>query len=92
MMSKAVRGGGSEESENLPSLDSTGKVHGELPRSEDLDNHSPEDLRKLQDELRQSVGERIRTTEELGPDRGHGQRQGEEQQLIRKIDKHLENR
>ena len=73
----------------LPSLDSTGKVHGDLPHPKDFGKYSPEDLRRVQDELRQSVQERIRKTDELGRHRPHGQRQGAEQDLIDAIGKYL---
>ena len=39
----------------LPSLDATGKVHGTLPKVEDLGKYSKEELRILLKELRQSV-------------------------------------
>mgnify|MGYP000540995720 CR=1 FL=1 len=73
----------------LPVLDKTGKIHGALPRAEDLGRFSRDELRRLQNDLRQSVQERIRKTSELGPDRAHGQRQGAEQQLIIQIEKFL---
>lgn len=73
----------------LPALDRTGKVHGELPRAEDLGQYSRDELEQLQQELRQSVQERIRKTSELGRDRAHGQRQAAEQQLIIQIEKIL---
>lgn len=75
----------------LPALDSTGKVHGELPTPGDLKNYSKEDLASLRDELKQSVQERIRKTSELGSDRPHGQRQGAEQALIHSINSLLGN-
>src|SRR5262249_13436795 len=56
----------------LPSLDRTGKVHGELPTAGELGRYSPEDLRYLQQELMQSVPQRIQKTIELGPDKAHG--------------------
>lgn len=79
----------SEEADNLPALDSTGKVHGKLPKRQDLDKYSPDELSQLQDELRQSVKQRIRKNIELGSDKAHGERQADEQQLIKDIDKHL---
>ena len=75
----------------LPALDSTGKVHGELPRPRDLRNYSREDLLQLRDELRQSVQKRIEVTTQLGRDKAHGQRQGAEQALIKSIEKLLEH-
>lgn len=73
----------------LPVLDRTGKVHGPLPRPENLGRYSRDELTQLQRDLRSSVQERIRRTSELGPDRAHGQRQAAEQQLIHQIDKLL---
>lgn len=73
----------------LPALDRTGKVHGALPHVQDLGRYSRDELRQLQQDLRQSVQERIRKTSELGPDRAHGQRQAAEQQLIIQIEKFL---
>jgi len=86
--SKGVGKGAKE----LPALDSTGKVHGELPRPKDLGDYEVEDLQQLRDELGQSVKERIRKNSELGPKGGHGERQAAEQDLIKSIDKHLEDR
>jgi hypothetical protein len=48
-------------------------------------------LDPLRDDLRKSVQERIRMTEKLGRDKAHGQRQGSEQDLIKSIDKVLED-
>jgi hypothetical protein len=76
----------------LPSLDSTGKVHGDLPKAEDLGRYSGEELTQLQQELRQSVKKRIEVTNRLGPEKKHGERQAAEQQLIRQIDRHLRGR
>lgn len=73
----------------LPELDQTGKVHGDLPRLEDLDKYDPYDLDRLKGQLDKSVKERIRKTVEKGRDRKHGQRQGAEQDLIKAIEKHL---
>jgi RHS repeat-associated protein len=73
----------------LPRLDATGKVHGDLPRAKELRGLSDDELRGLRDELRQSVTERIRVTKILGSDPAHGERQSREQALIRQIDKAL---
>lgn len=90
------KGGGDKKSDkatakkkDLPTLDRTGKVHGDLPRAEDLSKYSRDELKRLRQELRESVQERIRKTSELGRDRAHGQRQAAEQQLINQIDKFL---
>jgi len=77
---------------DLPSLDSTGKVHGDLPKPQDLKGYAAEDLVRFRDDLARSVEERIRKNIELGPQGGHGRRQGEEQDLIASIDKLLEDR
>jgi len=76
----------------LPALDSTGKVHGELPKASELGKYSNEELTQLLTELKQSVKERIRKTVEMGPHKPHGERQAAEQELIRQIEKHLEGR
>lgn len=73
----------------LPSLDSTGKVHGKLPSSQELKNYSREELEILYKELQQSVKQRIKKNIELGSDAGHGERQAAEQQLIKSIEKYL---
>jgi hypothetical protein len=51
-----------------------------------------DELRQLQGELKQSVQRRIDVTNQLGPDKAHGQRQAAEQQLIRQIEKALKDR
>jgi len=76
----------------LPARDSTGKVHGELPRPQDLRNRSTEDLGHLLGDLRRSVQQRIRKNIELGSDPGHGQRQALEQDLIKSIERILSGR
>jgi RHS repeat-associated protein len=76
----------------LPSIDATGKVHGQLPKVNELSKFSDDELRVLQGQLRQSVPTRIRTIIELGPDKAHGQRLAAEQELLRQIEKYLQNR
>ncbi|PKV52445.1 RHS repeat-associated protein [Aquimarina sp. MAR_2010_214] len=76
----------------LPSLDATGKVHGTLPKIRDLSKYTKDELKILLKELKLSVQRRIKVTSRLGRDRAHGQRQGAEQDLIKSIEKHLENR
>ena len=73
----------------LPKLDSTGKVHGKLPKAKDLGKYSKEELQILRQELKASVQQRIKVTSRLGRDKAHGQRQGNEQNLIQAIDKYL---
>jgi hypothetical protein len=77
--------------EPLPALDATGKVHGTLPKVQDLYKYSKEDLEILLQELKISVKKRIEVTAIMGRDRGHGQRQGAEQDLIHAITRFLEN-
>lgn len=75
----------------LPSMDPTGKVHGALPRIGDLMKYSREELEVLLGELRQSVKRRIEVTSKMGRHRPHGQRQGDEQALIKAIEKLFED-
>jgi len=82
----------SKEPPELPTLDATGKVHGQLPDAKDLDRYAPEDLEQLSEELQKSVQERIRKANEMGSDKSHGERQADEQQLIRQIEKNLQDR
>ena len=74
---------------DLPVIDGTGKVHGPLPKREDLDLYDPEDLSDLADQLRDSIRKRIEVTERLGPDRGHTERVAAEQLLLRQIERYL---
>jgi RHS repeat-associated protein len=76
---------------DLPHLDGTGKVHGELPRLKDLSDYSHDELADFRNDLTKSVQRRIEATVEHGRDRAHGQRQGAEQDLIKRIDRILEN-
>jgi hypothetical protein len=85
-------GGAGAAKKPLPALDSTGKVHGELPKPKDLKNYTREELEQLRDELKPSVQKRIEVTEQMGRDKAHGQRQGAEQDLIKSIEKHLEDK
>jgi len=73
----------------LPSIDATGKVHGELPRIKDLRKYDPEDLEQLLHELRRSVKERLRKTIQAGHDPAHGERMTAEHDLIEAIAQHL---
>lgn len=76
--------------QELPSLDATDKVHGGLPKIKDLGKYTKDELTILLGELKQSVQKRIQVTSKMGRDRGHGQRQGAEQDLIKAIEKRLE--
>jgi hypothetical protein len=71
-----------DQDDELPARDDTGKVHGELPKAEDLDKCSAGALEQLLDELEDSVEQRISVTSQLGAEPKHGQRQGREQELI----------
>ncbi|MFH0899440.1 MAG: Hint domain-containing protein, partial [Pseudomonadota bacterium] len=75
----------------LPTLDRTGKAHGELPRVKDFGDYTADELRQFRGELQQSVQKRIETTSRLGRHKPHGERQAAEQTLIRQIDKYLED-
>jgi hypothetical protein len=70
-------------------LDSTGKVHGILPKLQDLAWYSRDDLEALLPQLRSSVQKRIETTVKLGADYGHNARIADEQALIKSIEKLL---
>jgi RHS repeat-associated protein len=72
-------------------LDRTGKVHGPLPKPLELGKYSRDDLTQLLGELKQGVKERIRLNAERGADPGHAARQREEQTLISRITKLLED-
>jgi hypothetical protein len=80
---------GTRAQKKLPALDSTGKVHGDLPHAKDLGQFDPDDLRQLQHDLNQSVQKRIRMNSRYGPSGDHGLRQGQEQDLIHAIEKYL---
>jgi len=73
----------------LPALDSTGKVHGTLPKPKDFSKYSVDELELLLDELKEGVEKRIDVTSEKGRDRPHGQRQGQEHKLIKQLEKYL---
>ena len=90
ILSHNMCGGTQRGRQELPSLDGTGKVHGQLPDPKDLDQYSRDELIQLRDELEISVQRRIEKTVELGREKAHGQRQGAEQDLIDSINKFLE--
>ena len=79
-------------SDELPSRDTTGKVHGDLPKAEDIERYSAEELEHFRTELEHSVDERIRKTVQLGSEKGRGERQAAEQALIQRINKCLKDR
>ncbi len=73
----------------LPKLDSTGKLHGDLPHIKDLKKLDKETLRDLRDDLTSSLKRRKQVTKDLGPDPGHGRRESAEESLRKSLNKHL---
>jgi RHS repeat-associated protein len=79
----------------LPFVDKTGKMHDDLPKLEELQEYSHDALKMYMGELKKSVKARIKATIKHGPtstrmqNRSHGQRQMQEQQLIKTIEKIL---
>ena len=57
-----------------------------------LGRYDVDELIQLRDELKLSVQKRIEVTMQKGSDFGHAERLAAEQQLIKSIEKHLENR
>ena len=82
--------GGDEE--ELPALDGSGKVHGDVPTPDKLRDFDSDELNDFLKDLERSVGERIDKNVEYGRDRPHGQRQGKEQDTIKSIEKILKDR
>ena len=74
-----------------PDLNITLIIRPTLPTAEDLSSYSQEELRSLQADLKESIKERIRKTDELGSHKPHAERQAAEQQLVQQIQKHLED-
>jgi len=72
----------------LPSLDGTGKVHGQLP-DHVPDNWTRDEMEQLADELRQSIQTRKDAMIDLGDSASHANRIREEEQLLRQIEKKL---
>jgi RHS repeat-associated protein len=68
--------------------DGTGKVHGEIP-SYPNSEWSEEDLEQVAEDLRDSIGRRQEEQGELGEEPGHRGRIGEEERLLRQIEKRL---
>jgi len=73
-----------------PSLDvdATGKVHGELPK-EVPKNWTREQLQESRDALRNSIQRRKQEQFDLGEEGRHRRRIGEEERLLRKIEKKI---
>ena len=73
----------------LPTLDNTGKVHGELPDPNDMKKFPKDKLKQFLRDLKQSVQRRQSLNKSLGVDPGHATRVAEETRLIRVITKIL---
>jgi len=73
----------------LPQLDRTGKIHGDLPKPKDLSKFPKDELKTFLSALRKSVQTRIDGMIQLGEKGNHGPRQGAEQDLIKSIEKFL---
>jgi RHS repeat-associated protein len=84
-------------SPDLPILDKSGKVHtgpGGLPNARDLtlDRYDRSELTRFRDDLKTSVQTRIDMNAALGPKGNHGRRQNEEQRLIKRLDRVLDQK
>lgn len=71
--------------------DATGKIHGVLPKIEELKNASPAQIRENIEELRGSIRARTQELEQLGEHGPHRARIGEEQSLLRSLEGKLED-
>lgn len=71
--------------------DATGKVHGALPKLEQLKNASPEMLSQNAAELRMSILARKQELQRLGEHGPHRARIAEEESLLRSLEKRLED-
>ena len=74
---------------DIPVLDHTGKLHGELPTRGQWTKYSREDLKILLNDLKKSVKKRDRVNKQLETDYKHSKRLGDEHQLIKDIEKYL---
>lgn len=75
----------------LPTLDETRKVHGLLPKAIELSKYSVDELKIFLKELKINVVTRGKLNGKLGTDYNHSFRVAQEHELIRKIEKILEN-
>ncbi len=76
----------------LPKLDGTGKMHGDLPSIRDLKKYGDrQTLTDFRDDLKSSVKRRQQVSDNLGADAPHSRRQAQETDLIRSLDKHLDD-
>jgi hypothetical protein len=81
-------GGSGRNAPEPPRLDSTGKVHGEIP-DHVPDGWTREQLEELQDDLQTSIRTRQAEQRRLGEDGPHRRRINEEIQLLRQVQKKL---
>lgn len=73
----------------LPEIDSTGKLHGDLPHIKDLKNLDKGTLGDLRDDLKNSLKRRKQVSKDLGPDAAHSRREAGEEDLLKSLDKFL---
>ncbi|MBO2447353.1 hypothetical protein J4573_09675 [Actinomadura barringtoniae] len=74
--------------DDVPALDSTGKVHGDIPDL--IPSHwTEEDLEQLESELEISIKKRQEVNDQLGIDYRHALRLAQELRLLRQIKKEL---
>jgi hypothetical protein len=73
----------------LPTIDNTGKVHGQLPDPNDMNKFPKDKLKQFLRDLIQSVQQRQFLNDTLGVDVGHATRIQQERTLIRVITKIL---
>ena len=72
-------------------LDFSGKFHGVLPQIKNLRFYSKSQLQTLVKTLKESVKKRIKLNIKLGPKGNHGKRQGQEQDLIKSVEKLIDS-
>ncbi|MFF5076330.1 polymorphic toxin-type HINT domain-containing protein [Actinoplanes sp. NPDC000266] len=71
---------------DVPGLDSTGKVHGEMPPGNRVPSHwTAEQLEQLEGELVKSIARRKEVNLDLGLDYGHAKRLADEEALLRDV-------
>jgi uncharacterized protein RhaS with RHS repeats len=72
--------------------DGTGKVHGDLPSVQDLKDLPIEELQHTIEELWKSIKHRKQENDKKGHDPAHQRRVGEEENLVRSLEKVLRGR
>jgi len=75
--------------QELPTLDNTGKVHGDLPDPNDMKKFPKDKLKQFLRDLKKSVERRQSLNRSLGVDPGHATRVAQESRLIRVVTKIL---